>query len=157
MSKTLITATLGVMTLGAATSVQAQNIQVFPSGTAPSVIADPKNFSGHVVVDLLTPNSVQTPASSGAVSFAPRARTAWHTHPAGQMLIVTAGRGWVQQERQPRQEITPGDVVWIPAEVRHWHGATSTTAMSHIAVTYVQDGKNADWMELVTDQEYEPR
>ncbi|MFC0386003.1 (R)-mandelonitrile lyase [Muricoccus vinaceus] len=156
MSKNLVTAMLGLITLGAATSVHAQDIQVFPSGSSPSVIADPKNFSGHVVVDLLTPGSVQTPASSGQVSFAPRARTAWHTHPAGQMLIVTAGKGWVHQEGQPRQEITPGDVVWIPAGVRHWHGATSTTAMTHIAVTYVVDGKNADWMELVTEQDYEP-
>lgn len=157
MSKALVAAALGMMALGASASVQAQDIQVFPSGSSPSVIANPRNFSGHVVVDLLTPGSVSAPASSGLVSFSPRARTAWHTHPAGQMLIVTAGKGWVQQEGQPRQEITSGDVVWIPAGVRHWHGATSTTAMSHIAVTYLRDGKNADWMELVTDQEYEPR
>lgn len=157
MRKTLIAATLGMVTLGAATPAQAQDIRVFPSGSSPSVIADPKNFTGQVVVDILTPGSVQTPASSGLVSFAPRARTAWHSHPAGQMLIVTAGKGWVQQEGQPRQEITPGDAVWIPAGIRHWHGATSTTAMSHIAVTYIRDGKNADWMELVTDQQYEAR
>lgn len=157
MHKILIAATLGMMALGAATSARAQDIRVFPSGSSPSVIADPKNFTGQVVVDILTPGSVQTPAASGLVSFAPGARTAWHTHPAGQMLIVTAGKGWVQQEGQPRQEISSGDTVWIPAGVRHWHGATSTTAMSHIAVTYNRDGKNVEWMDLVTDQQYEAR
>jgi quercetin dioxygenase-like cupin family protein len=97
---------------------------------------------------------VSTPAASGLVTFAPGARTAWHTHPAGQMLVVTAGKGWVQQQGQLRQEITTGNVVWIPAGVRHWHGASSANSMSHIAVTYIRDGKNADWMDLVTDQEY---
>ena len=121
------------------------------------MIADPKNFSGQVVVDLLTPPSVETPASSGLVTFAPRARTAWHSHPAGQMLIVTAGKGWVQREGQARQEIKSGDVVWIPAGIKHWHGATDTNGMSHVAITYIQNGKNADWMELVTDQEYATR
>nr|WP_152708790.1 cupin domain-containing protein [Microvirga tunisiensis] len=135
----------------------AKEIQVFPSGSSPSVVADPKNFSGQVVVDLLTPPSVEIPASSGLVTFAPRARTAWHSHPAGQMLIVTAGRGWVQREGQARQEITSGDVVWIPARIKHWHGATDTNGMSHVAITYIQDGKNADWMGLVTDQEYATR
>jgi quercetin dioxygenase-like cupin family protein len=157
MTKTLVAATLSMIALGAATSAGAREIQVFQSGSSPSVIADPRNFSGQVVVDLLTPGSVTTPASSGLVSFAPRARTAWHTHPAGQMLIVTAGKGWVQQEGQPRREIVPGDVVWIPAGVRHWHGGTSTNSMSHLAVTYNLDGKSADWMELVTDQQYEAR
>jgi quercetin dioxygenase-like cupin family protein len=157
VTKTLIAATFGMMAYGSAVSAQAQDIQVFPSGSSPSVIADPKSFSGHVVVDILMPGSVPAPASSGLVTFAPRARTAWHTHPVGQMLIVTAGKGWVQQEGRTRQEINPGDAVWIGAGIRHWHGATSTTGMSHIAVTYVRDGKNVDWMELVTDQEYEPR
>ena len=135
----------------------AQGIQIFPSGSSPSVIADPKNFSGQVVVDLLTPPSVETLASSGLVTFAPRARTAWHSHPAGQTLTVTAGKGWVQREGQARQEIKSGDVVWIPAGIKHWHGATDTNGMSHVAVTYIRDGKNADWMELVTDQEYATR
>ena len=152
VKKTLIAATLTSFALGGAASVNAQNIQVIPSGSSPSTIADPRNFSGHVVVDLLAPPSIETPAASGLVTFAPRARTAWHTHPAGQMLIVTAGRGWVQQVGQARREIKPSDVVWIPAGVKHWHGATDTNGMSHIAVTYIRDGKNADWMELVTDR-----
>ena len=156
MKNTLIAATMAAAALGGAPA-NAQDIQVFPSGSSPSVIADPKNFSGHVVVDLLTPLSVETPASSGLVTFAPRARTAWHSHPAGQTLIVTAGKGWVQREDQARQEIKSGDVVWIAAGIKHWHGATDTNGRSHVAVTYIRNGKNADWMELVTDQEYATR
>ncbi|HEX2172201.1 MAG TPA: cupin domain-containing protein [Dehalococcoidia bacterium] len=156
MKNTLVAATMTAAALGGAPA-NAQDIQVFPSGSSPSVIADPKNFSGQVVVDLLTPPTVETPASSGLVTFAPRSRTAWHSHPAGQMLIVTAGKGWVQREGQTRQEIKSGDVVWIPAGIKHWHGATDTNGMSHVAVTYIRDGKNADWMELVTDQEYGAR
>ncbi|MBW9080727.1 cupin domain-containing protein [Rhizobium pusense] len=157
MKKKLIAATVASATLMSAAELRAQEIQIVPSGSSPSVIADPKNFSGNVVVDLLLPSSIQTPASSGLVNFAPGARTAWHSHPVGQMLIVTAGKGWVQKEGETRQEIKPGDVVWIPAGVKHWHGATSTNAMSHIAVTYVVDGKNADWMELVSDEQYSDR
>jgi len=156
MKNTLIAATMSAAAL-VGEPANAQEIQVFPSGSSPSVIADPKNFSGQVVVDLLTPPSVATPASSGLVTFAPRARTAWHSHPAGQMLIVTAGKGWVQREGQARQEIKPGDVVWISAGIKHWHGATDTNGMSHVAITYIRDGKNADWMELVSDQEYGAR
>jgi quercetin dioxygenase-like cupin family protein len=155
VKNTLIAATMTAALGGA--PANAQGIQVFPSGSSPSVIADPKNFSGQVVVDLLTPPSVETPASSGLVTFAPGAHTAWHSHPAGQMLIVTAGKGWVQREGQARQEIRSGDVVWIPAGIKHWHGATDANGMSHIAITYIRDGKNADWMELVTDQEYGAR
>ncbi len=156
MKNTLIAATMAAAALCSAPA-NAQDIQVFPSRSSPSVIADPKNFSGQVVVDLLTLPSVETPASSGLVTFAPSARTAWHSHPAGQMLIVTAGKGWVQREGQARREITSGDVVWIPAGIKHWHGATDTNGMSHVAITYIQNGKNADWMELVTDQDYQAR
>jgi quercetin dioxygenase-like cupin family protein len=156
VKNTLIAATMTAAAL-VGEPANAQEIQVFPSGSSPSLIADPKNFSGQVVVDLLTPPSIETPASSGLVTFASRARTAWHSHPAGQMLIVTAGKGWVQRKGQARQEIRSGDAVWIPAGVKHWHGATDTNGMSHVAITYIQNGKNADWMELVTDQEYATR
>lgn len=92
---------------------------------------------------------------SGPGGFRPGARTAWHTHPAGQLLIVTAGKGWVQEEGKARQDIAPGDVVWIPAAVRHWHGATATSPMSHLAMTYMVDGKNVDWQEPVSDEQYQ--
>ncbi|UOK73278.1 (R)-mandelonitrile lyase [Ancylobacter polymorphus] len=152
MKKTLMAAGL-TATLAGAPAV-AQTVDVFPSGHTPTITGNGQNFSGHVAIDLLTPSSVQTPSSSGLVTFAPGARTAWHTHPAGQMLIVTAGTGWVRQEGQDRRVIKPGDVVWIPAGVKHWHGATESNGMSHFAITYIQDGKNADWLELVTDEDY---
>lgn len=91
------------------------------------------------------------------VSFEPGARTAWHTHPLGQTLIVTAGQGWIQREGGPVEEIRPGDVVWIPPGEKHWHGATATTAMTHVAVAESLDGKSVDWLEHVTDAQYGAR
>ena len=88
------------------------------------------------------------------MTFEPGARTAWHTHPLGQTLVVTSGLGWVQSEGGPIEEIRPGDVIWLPPGEKHWHGATATTAMSHIAITEWLNGKNVDWMEKVTDEQY---
>lgn len=93
-------------------------------------------------------------ASGGLVEFTPGARSNWHTHPAGQTLIVTSGTGWVQQEGGEKIEIKPGDVIWTPPGVKHWHGATSKNSMIHIAVTPSVDGKNVDWLEPVTDAQY---
>ena len=93
--------------------------------------------------------------SGGHVTFEPGARSAWHTHPLGQTLIVTSGLGWVQAEGGPIEEIRPGDVVWFPPGLKHWHGATPTTAMTHIAITEFQDGKNVDWLEKVSDEQYQ--
>jgi len=92
--------------------------------------------------------------SGAIVTFEPGARTAWHSHPLGQTLIVTAGSGWVQQAGQPVQSIKPGDTVWIPPQVKHWHGATATTAMTHIAIAEVQDGNVVDWMDQVSADAY---
>jgi len=89
-----------------------------------------------------------------SVTFEPGARTAWHTHPLGQTLIVTAGRGWAQREGEPVEEIRPGDVVWFAPGEKHWHGATATTGMTHIALQENQNGKVVEWMEHVTDEEY---
>jgi quercetin dioxygenase-like cupin family protein len=90
----------------------------------------------------------------GHVTFEPGARSAWHTHPLGQTLIVTSGLGWAQCEGGPIEEIRPGDVIWFPAGVKHWHGAAATTAVTHIAVTEFLNGKNVDWMEKVSDEQY---
>jgi quercetin dioxygenase-like cupin family protein len=90
----------------------------------------------------------------GIVTFEPSARTAWHTHPLGQTLIVTAGVGLVQSQGGPAQEIRPGDVVWIPPGVKHWHGAAATTGMSHIAFSEALDGQSVEWMEQVSDEQY---
>ena len=104
----------------------------------------------------LTPCFRQTirRARGVSVTFEPGARTAWHTHPLGQTLIVTAGCGWVQREGSPIEEIHPGDVIWFPPGEKHWHGATATTAMTHIAIVEQLDGKTADWMEKVSDEQY---
>ena len=102
------------------------------------------------------PFRADTPArvSGGTVAFESGARTAWHTHPLGQILIVTAGVGWVQRWDGPVQVIRPGDVVWVPPGVKHWHGATATTSMAHIAISERLDGKSVDWMEKVSDAQY---
>lgn len=92
---------------------------------------------------------------SASVTFAPGARTAWHSHPAGQTLIVTSGLGWAQRDGGPMEEIRPGDVVWFEPNEKHWHGATPTTAMTHIAIQEAIEGKAVDWMEHVTPQQYQ--
>jgi len=92
--------------------------------------------------------------NAGSVTFEPDARTAWHTHPLGQTLIITAGLGWVQTEGGQIEEVRPGDVVWFPPGEKHWHGATPNTAMTHIAVQESLNGKNVDWMEKVSDAQY---
>ena len=111
-------------------------------------------FTGAVRIDPLFQAPAPALVSGASVTFEPRARTAWHTHPLGQTLIVTAGAGWAQQEGGPIQDIHPGDVVWFAPGEKHWHGATSTTAMTHIAIQEKLDGKVVDWLEHVTDEQY---
>ena len=112
------------------------------------------NFTGRVRVDPLFEPPAPARARGASVTFEPGARTAWHAHPLGQTLIVTAGCGWVQLEGQEIQEIRPGDVVWIAPGERHWHGATTRNAMTHIAIQEHIDGKSATWMEHVTEEHY---
>jgi quercetin dioxygenase-like cupin family protein len=112
-------------------------------------------FTGTVRIDPLFQASDPARVGGASVTFEPGARTAWHTHPLGQTLIVTAGLGWVQREGGPSEEIHPGDVVWFPPGEKHWHGASSTTAMTHIAIQESLDDKAVDWMEHVTDQQYQ--
>lgn len=111
-------------------------------------------FTGTVRVDPLFQAPDPARVSGASVTFEPGARTAWHTHPLGQTLIVTAGAGWVQFEGGPIQAILPGDVVWFAPGEKHWHGATATTAMTHLAIQERLDGKVVEWMEPVTDEEY---
>jgi len=129
-------------------------IEIKPNGSRPSGRGPAHNFTGSVVIDPLFEASAHTHATGGLVTFEPGARTAWHTHPAGQTLIVTSGTGWVQESGGERRQIQPGDVVWIPPNVKHWHGATKTNGMSHIAITNMLDGRNVDWLEQVSDVEY---
>ena len=112
------------------------------------------HFTGSVRVDSRFRGSDPARVAGGIVTFEPGARTAWPAHPLGQTLIVTAGAGLVRHWGGPIQEIKPGDVVRIPPGVKHWHGATTTTGMTHIAITEALDGKTVDWMEKVTDEQY---
>src|SRR4051794_37202941 len=111
-------------------------------------------FTGTVRIDPLFQAKAPARAAGASVTFEPGARTAWHTHPLGQTLIVTAGSGWVQQESSPVEEVRPGDVVWFPPGVKHWHGASPSTAMTHIAIQEALDGKVVDWLEKVSDEQY---
>ena len=121
-----------------------------PSGRGPA-----EWFTGTVRIDPLFGATAPARAAGKAVTFEPGARTAWHTHPLGQVLIVTAGCGLVQREGGPVEEIHPGDVVWFEPDEKHWHGASPTTAMTHIAIQEALDGKAVDWMEKVTDEQYQ--
>jgi quercetin dioxygenase-like cupin family protein len=111
-------------------------------------------FTGSVRIDPLFQAPEPARVSGAHVTFEPGARTAWHTHPLGQTLIVTSGCGWVQREGGAIEEIRPGDVVWFPPGEKHWHGATASTAMTHIALQENLNGKAVDWMEKVTDEQY---
>ena len=123
-------------------------------GAQPSTKGNPEWFSGTVRVDPLFQAPAPARAAAAKVTFEPGARTAWHTHPLGQTLIVTDGLGRVQRENGSIEEIRPGDVVWFEPGEKHWHGASPTTAMTHIAVQEVRDGKAVEWLEKVTDDQY---
>jgi quercetin dioxygenase-like cupin family protein len=112
-------------------------------------------FTGSVRIQSLFEAPEPARVRGARVTFEPGARTAWHTHPLGQTLIVTSGVGWAQREGGPIEEIRPGDVVWFSPNEKHWHGATPTTAMGHIAIQEALDGKVVDWMEKVSDAEYQ--
>ena len=130
-------------------------MEIKRSGSQPSVKGAAEYFTGTVRVDPLFNPSTPARAFGASVTFEPGARTAWHTHPLGQTLIVTACCGRAQRWGGPIEEIRPGDVVWIPPGEKHWHGATPTTAMTHIAIQEQLDGKAVDWMEQVSDEQYQ--
>ena len=129
-------------------------MEIKRSGSQPSAKGPADYFTGTVRID--APFAGEDPARVGGatVTFEPGARTAWHTHPLGQTLIVTSGLGWVQREGGPVEEIRPGDIVWFAPGEKHWHGATSTTAMTHVAIAEKLNGSPVDWMEKVTDEQY---
>ena len=124
------------------------------SGSAPSNKGPADWFTGSVRIDPLFDRDEPARVSGASVTFEPGARTAWHTHPLGQTLIITAGRGWAQREGGPVEEIGPGDIIWFPPGEKHWHGATATTAMSHLAIQEKLNGKAVNWLEKVTDEQY---
>ena len=124
------------------------------SGSQPSQPAPAEYFTGTVRIDPLFQPMEGGRVSGSLVTFEPGARSAWHTHPLGQHLIVMSGCGWTQCEGDAKKEIRPGDVISCPCGKRHWHGATSTTAMSHIAIQEALDGKAVNWLEKVSDEDY---
>ncbi len=133
---------------------QKLSMEIKRVGSQPSSKGPADWFTGTVRIDPLFQANAPARVAGASVTFEPGARTAWHTHPLGQTLIVTTGCGWVQHEGGPLEEIHPGDVVWIPPREKHWHGATPTTAMTHIAIQEAFDGKVVDWMEKVSDDQY---
>lgn len=142
---------------GAAEPASAEQ-QIARVGTQASIAGPEQFFTGRARIDPVWPADENINASGAYVTFEPGARSAWHTHPAGQRLVVTSGVGLLQEWGKPVQVIQPGDVVNCPPGVKHWHGAAPGTAMTHLAVTGMLDGKNVNWMEKVTDEQYkDPR
>lgn len=129
-------------------------MEIQRNGSKPSNAGPEDYFTGTVRID--APFTAPEPArvSGATVTFEPGARTAWHTHPLGQTLIVTAGQGWVQRLGGTKETINPGDIVWFPPGEKHWHGATAKTAMSHIAIAEPLNGSPVDWLEKVSDEDY---
>ena len=153
---------LAVLTMGGRGFAEKSNpmrremmeIDIKRNGSRPSAKGSSDWFTGSVRVDPLFQAPHPARASAGQVTFEPGARTAWHTHPLGQTLIITSGLGWVQRDGGSIEEVRPGDVVWFPPGLKHWHGATPTTGMTHIAIQESLDGKNVNWMEKVADEQY---
>ncbi len=132
-------------------------MQIFPNASRPSKPGPADWFTGRVRIDALFEAQSPARANAGLVTFEPGARTAWHTHPLGQTLIITAGKGLAQSWGSALTVLQPGDVVWFSPGEKHWHGAGADTAMSHIAIHEALDGKMVDWMEQVSDEQYKGR
>jgi 4-carboxymuconolactone decarboxylase len=151
---TLLTAVFMTMTLLAPAVTQAQTLTITRGGTRTVRQAPAENFTGIARVEMLFETLEPLQASGGSVTFEPGARTAWHSHPAGQLLIVTSGSGRVQRWGDRVEEIGTGDVVRIPPGQKHWHGASPQASMTHIAITEPRDGTNVQWMEKVSDEQF---
>lgn len=149
MKRTLVTLALVL----AAPAAFAQSMEITRHGDRGGDLGSPDFFTGTAFVAPVFPPEMGD-VSAGEVTFLPGARSAWHTHPAGQMLIVTSGTGWVQERGQEKQVMQAGDVVWCPPDVEHWHGATDTTSVTHYAVQQAVDGSAVNWGTKVTDEEF---
>ena len=132
-------------------------MEIKRNGSQPSGKGPAEWFTGNVRLEPMHQAPAPARVSISNVTFEPGARTAWHSHPLGQTLIVTAGSGRVQSWGKPVEQIQPGDVVWFQSNEKHWHGAAPTTAMTHISIVEQADGKSADWMEHVSDEQYQAR
>jgi quercetin dioxygenase-like cupin family protein len=136
------------------TDLSAEDMQIHRAGSAKAIKGPADWFTGDVSIDRIFNAPAPARVGLAIVNFQPGARTNWHTHPLGQILLVTDGVGWTQCEGGPKTEIRPGDLIWCNCGRRHWHGATDTTAMQHVAVNEALDGKPVDWLEPVTEQTY---
>tara|TARA_B100001109_G_scaffold162396_1_gene132194 strand:+ start:23341 stop:23811 length:471 start_codon:yes stop_codon:yes gene_type:complete len=134
--------------------VLAGGMEISKNGSREVMDGPADKFTGDAKVEMLFSNKEPFAVNGGKVRFMPGARSNWHTHPAGQVLIVTDGQGWVQEEGKPKQVMNPGDVIWCPPGVKHWHGATDKTAVTHSAIQQFKEGKNVEWLEPVTDKQY---
>jgi len=152
----LVTAACALLLAAAAVAqtADAPDMTIARAGSQASGQGPAQYFTGSARIDPLFPAHPPAGTSGAYVTFEPGARSTWHTHPAGQVLIVTAGAGRVQRWGGPVQEIKPGDVVWTPPGVKHWHGAAPTTAMTHIAIQDTANGRNVEWLEKVSDEQY---
>ena len=150
--KTLILTAIASLAL--AGGAFAQSMEVSENGSRDGMIGSSDYFTGTAYVEPLFAANEPFQSNGGAVTFLPGARSNWHTHPAGQVLIVTDGTGWVQEEGGEKLGMQPGDVIWTPPGVKHWHGATNTTSVKHIAIQQYEDGENVVWLEPVTDEQY---
>jgi quercetin dioxygenase-like cupin family protein len=138
----------------AATGAEDERMEISREDTRPASPGPAETFTGDVSVKPLFGTNDDRNTAAGQVTFTPCARSAWHTHPAGQTLIVLSGTGWIQEWGGVKHQINPGDVIWTPPGVKHWHGATDADTMTHIAIQDFVDGRNVDWMEHVTDEQY---
>lgn len=143
------------MLTSAASAELEKQVKIQRSGSQPSRPGPEEYFTGKVRIDAPFAGSEPARVGGATVTFEPGARTAWHTHPLGQTLIVTQGRGWIQLWGEEIHEMNQGDIVWIPEDVKHWHGATPDTAMTHIAIAESLNGSPVDWMEKVSDAQYQ--
>ena len=152
---TLASMLMSPLAANAADAPSGAAMSIVRNGEQASIMGAPANFVGAARIDPLFPARSPSRVSAGYVTFQPGARSMWHTHPLGQTLVVTSGTGWIQQAGGEKQAIKPGDVIWTPPGVKHWHGATSTTGMTHMAIQETENGKNVEWLEAVTDAQYE--
>jgi len=152
MQKTLSVIMLLMVGMGSAQA--AEKMQITRNGEQKAITGSDKVFTGISIVSPLVSPNEHSNVSAANVTFAPGARSAWHTHPAGQFLVVSDGTGYVQQWGEPKQVIKAGDVIWTPPGVKHWHGATESTSMTHMAIQQRVEGKNVVWEEKVSDEQY---
>ena len=150
----ILSPTMNTAAAQSSTSASSPQIVLTPESSQKVIHGAPDRFTGAVRVQSLIDAKDEARSTGGQVTFQPGARSAWHTHPLGQILIVTDGVGWFQQWSGPVRVMGKGDVIWIPAGVKHWHGATPTTSVTHIAIQEDRDGRNVDWLEKVSDDQY---